>query len=128
MPPYWDNKSLPTPSLTLPDTLFSPFYYFINLLKINAFPMPYEIWKGRKLKSAKGRFELGSIVSKCMHFTIYTTETDVKWACFCSVDYPNHTLVGGVSVNSLCQQGGLFALSVNRHSISGNPKAVFTIL
>ncbi len=30
---------------------------------------------------------------------------------------PNHMLVGGVSVNSLCQQGGLFALSVNRHSI-----------
>ncbi len=24
--------------------------------------------------------------------------------------------VGGASVNSLCQQGGLFALSVNRHS------------
>ncbi len=24
--------------------------------------------------------------------------------------------VGGVSVNSLCQQGGLFALSVNKHS------------
>ncbi len=26
-------------------------------------------------------------------------------------------LVGGVSVNGLCQQGGLFALSVNRHSV-----------
>ncbi len=36
---------------------------------------------------------------------------------FCSLDYPNHTLVGGVSVHSLCQQGGLFALSVNRHSV-----------
>ncbi len=35
---------------------------------------------------------------------------------FYNVDYPNHTLVGGVRVNSLCQQGGLFALSVNRHS------------
>ncbi len=30
---------------------------------------------------------------------------------FFQVDYPNHTLVGEVSVNSLCQQGGLFALS-----------------
>ncbi len=26
-------------------------------------------------------------------------------------------LVGGVSVNSFCQQGGLFSLSVKRHSI-----------
>jgi len=25
-------------------------------------------------------------------------------------------VVGGVNVNNLCQQGGLFALSVNRHS------------
>ncbi len=34
---------------------------------------------------------------------------------------PNHTSGGGgVSVNSLCQQGGLFALSVNRHSIIFN--------
>jgi len=48
--------------------------------------MWYEIWKGRrKKKSAKG---------------------GVK------PDSPNHTVVGGVSVNSLCQQGGLFALSV----------------
>ncbi len=33
------------------------------LLKINALPMWYEIWKGRE-KLSKGRFELGSIVSK----------------------------------------------------------------
>ncbi len=26
-------------------------------------------------------------------------------------------LVGGASVNSLCQQGGPFALSVNRHTV-----------
>ncbi len=45
---------------------------------------------------AKGRFELGSIASKSMHITIYTTETDVEQASFFSVDYPNHTLVGGV--------------------------------
>ncbi len=44
---------------------------------------------------------------------IYTTETDVEWVSFCSVDYPNHTLMGRVSVSSLCQQGGLLALSVN---------------
>ncbi len=35
---------------------------------------------------------------------------------FFQSDYPNHTLVGRVSVNGLCQQGGLFAPSVNRHS------------
>ncbi len=28
-------------------------------------------------------------------------------ALFFIVDYPNHTLVGGVSVNSLSQQGGI---------------------
>ncbi len=49
MPPYWDNKALPTPTLTLPDTLFSTFWLFPSfLLKINAFLMRYEIWKGRK--------------------------------------------------------------------------------
>ncbi len=72
--------------------------------------------KGEK-SSAKGGFELGSIASKNTRLTIYTTETDVKQASFLSVDYLNHTLVGGVSVNSLCQQGRLFALSVNRHSV-----------
>ncbi len=25
MPPYWGNKALPTPSLTLPGTLFATF-------------------------------------------------------------------------------------------------------
>ncbi len=44
------------------------------------------------------------------------TSTRLKQASFFRVDYPNHTLVGGVRVNSICQQGGLFALSVNRHS------------
>ncbi len=66
--------------------------------------------------SAKGRRELGSTVSKYMRLSIYATETDAELLSFFSVDYPNHTLVGGVSVNSLCQQDGLFALSVNRHS------------
>ncbi len=33
---------------------------------------------------------------------------------FCNLDYPNHTLVGGVSV--VASASGLFALSVNRHS------------
>ncbi len=37
-------------------------------------------------------------------------------AILCNVVQSNHTLVGGVNINSLCQQDGLFALSVNRHS------------
>ncbi len=78
MPPYWFNKALPTPTLTLPDTLFSYFWSFPSfLLKINAFLMWYEIWKGRKKSLAKGKFELGSIASKSTLLTIYTTETDV---------------------------------------------------
>ncbi len=49
MPPYWDNKALPAPTLTLPDTLFATFWLFPSfLLKINAFLMWFEIWKGRK--------------------------------------------------------------------------------
>ncbi len=56
--------------------------------------MRYEIWKAV--------FELGSIASKSMRFTIYATETDVEQVSCFSVDYPNHTLVGGVSVNNLC--------------------------
>ncbi len=56
--------------------------------------------KGEK-SLAKPGLELRSIASKSTHFTIDTTDI-----LFC-VDYPNHTLVGGVSVNSLCQQGGL---------------------
>ncbi len=32
--------------------------------------------------------------------------------------------MGGVSVNSLCQQGGLFALSVNGHSDFGDSDSV----
>ncbi len=43
--------------------------------------------KGKKSLS-RGGFEL-----------VYATETDVEAVSFCSVDYPNHTLVGGVSVN-----------------------------
>ncbi len=44
-------------------------------MKINAFPMRYEIWKGRKKSSAKGGLELGS---KSMRIIIYyATGTDV---------------------------------------------------
>ncbi len=89
-------------------------------MKINGFPMRYEIWKGRKIVRQKAGSN--SIALKSTRLTIYATETDVKQVCFFIVDCPNHTLVGGVTVSSLCQQGGvlwlrlkkcLFALSVN---------------
>ncbi len=45
-----DNKALPTPTLTLPNT-FSTFWLFPSfLLKINAFPMRWD------LKSVKKKF------------------------------------------------------------------------
>ncbi len=98
---YWDNKALPTSTLTLPHTLFYMFWLFPSFLwKINAFPMRYEIWKGRKQISSKGGFEPWSIASKSMCLTIYTTDTDVEQAYFLIVSHPNHTLVGGVGVNS----------------------------
>ncbi len=62
MPPY--NKALPTPTLTLPNTLFSTFWLFPSFpLKINAFTMRDEIWKGRKKSLAKGRIKPGSIAT-----------------------------------------------------------------
>ncbi len=48
------------PSQHLPETLFSTFQLFpLSLLKINAFPMWYEIWKEKQKSSANGGFELG---------------------------------------------------------------------
>ncbi len=113
MPPYWVNKALPTPTLTLSDTFIFNFL-IISFIFIENKCLSDAIWEKEKESSAKGGFELGSIASKSMHLTHYTIETDAEWAAFFSVDSPNHMLVGGVSVNSLCQQGGLLALSVNR--------------
>ncbi len=89
---------------------------------MNAFPMWYEILKGTRTSSAKGEFELESIALKILHYTFYHLH---HWsysliAFFCNIVKLNHMLVGGVRVNSLCQQGGLFALSVNRHSEKDN--------
>ncbi len=116
MPPYWDNKALSTPTRYF---IFNFLIISFILLKIKAFAIWVDL-KMEKNNSAKGGFELGSVASKSIRVTIYATETDVGWASFCSLDSPNHTLVGGVSINSLCQQGGPFALSVNRHSQKGN--------
>ncbi len=51
-------KALSAPTLTLPDTLFSTFWLFPSfLLKINAFTMRYEIWKGREKKKFGQRWD-----------------------------------------------------------------------
>ncbi len=51
-------KALSAPTLTLPDTLFSTFWLFPSfLLKINAFTMRYEIWKGREKKKIGQRWD-----------------------------------------------------------------------
>ncbi len=70
---------------------------------------------------AKGELKPRSIVSKMTAaHTLPSTPLDLLldyWLC--SVDYSNHMLVGGFSVNSLYQQGGLFALSVKILSAIG---------
>ncbi len=100
-------------------------YFIFNFLIISFIFIENEclsdaIWdlKRKKKSSAKGGIELGSIATKSTRLTIYTTETDIWcmsfiWcASFISDDYLNHALVSGVGVNSLSQQGGLFALLV----------------
>ncbi len=76
-------KALSAPTLALPYTLFSTFWLFPSfLLKINAFTMRYEIWKGREKKSSANRPKVGSnhwsIASKRhdLWFTICTTGAD----------------------------------------------------
>ncbi len=81
--------------------------------------MRYKIWKGREKKV---RQKVGSNSGRARQKALALPSTALKLKLILnkglfSVDYPNHTLVGGVSVNSLCQQGGLFALSANRHSV-----------
>ncbi len=87
MPPYWDNKALPTPTLTLPDTFIFNFL-IISFIFIENKCLSDAIWdlKREKKSSAKGRIELGSIASKSMRSTIYTAETDADHASFFSVD------------------------------------------
>ncbi len=82
MPPYWDNKALPTPTLTLPDTLIFNFL-IISLIFIENKCLSDAIWD---LKRAKGGLELGSIASKSMCLTIQATETNNKHASLFSVD------------------------------------------
>ncbi len=59
-------------------------------MKINAFPMWYEIWKGRKKSSAKGWFEPRSIASKRPRHAPYHLRHWNWWfvAIFYNIDYP----------------------------------------
>ncbi len=84
MPSYWDNKSLPTSTLTLPDTFIFNFL-IISFIFIENKCLSDATWDLKK-SSAKGRLELGSIASKTMCLTIYATETDSKLVSFFSVD------------------------------------------
>ncbi len=92
-----------------PYTYPNPTRYFIfNFLIISIIYIENKccsdaIWglKREEKSLAKGRFELRSIASST-HFTIYATETDAEQVSFYNVDYLNHTLVGGVSVNRHC--------------------------
>ncbi len=97
MPSYWENKALPTPSRYF---IFNFLIISFIFIKINAFPMRYEIWKGGKKVQQKAGLNSVLIVSKRLRDAIYLR----LWSCcltavFCSVDYPSHTMVSGVSVN-----------------------------
>ncbi len=93
------------PSLHLSDTFIFNFL-IISFIFIENKCHSDEIWDLKRVeKKVWQKAGSRSIASNSMRFTIYTTETDAEWASFFSVDYPNHTLAGGVSVNSLCQQG-----------------------
>ncbi len=83
MPPYWDNKALPTPTLTLPDTFILNFW-IISFIFIENKCLSDAIWdlKREKNSSAKGGLELGSIASQIMRLTIYTTETNAELVSF----------------------------------------------
>ncbi len=67
---FWDNKALPTPTLTLPVTFlfFQLFYYFLIFIEIKCFSKWYEIWKGRgkKLKR-QDRTRVESQIDCCTH-------------------------------------------------------------
>ncbi len=106
------NEALPTPTLTLPDTLIFNFLIISFIFMENKCLSVVIYLKGRKKSLAKGEFEPGLTASRRLRYTLY----HLRQLSFIVLNYPNHTLVGRVSVNSLCQQGRVFALSVNRHS------------
>ncbi len=88
-------------------------YFLSFLLKINAFPMRYEIWKGRKKVWLLAGSNLGRSCQKAYALPSTPLKLMLNWHLFLVLTIPINTLVDGVCVNSLCQQWGLFALIVN---------------
>ncbi len=86
MPPYWDNKALPTPTLTL------PWYFIFNFLIISFIFIENKclsdaIWDLKREKKVRQKAGSNSGRSRQKaHLTIYATETDVKWVSFFSVE------------------------------------------
>ncbi len=81
MSPYWDNKSLPTPYLTLPNSLSSTFRLFPSLLlKIHAFPTWYLVRKGRGEKFSKTwiRTKVDRVKKDFQHVLYHLRH----WSCF----------------------------------------------
>ncbi len=72
---------------------------------------------GKKLGKRQIRTRVDCVKKHTLRHLRHVSEIDVLQTSYFIVNYLNHMLVGGASVNSLCQQGGPFALSVNRHSV-----------
>ncbi len=70
---------------------------------------------GKKVRQIRTRVD--RVKKHTLRHLRHVSEIDVLQTSYFIVNYLNHMLVGGASVNSLCQQGGPFALSVNRHSV-----------
>ncbi len=92
--PYWENKALATPTLTLPDSLLIISFIFVK--KINAFLMWSEIWKGRKKKFAKRQIRTCVDRVKRRRYTPYHLR-HWNWQLLdvlCNVVYPESHIGG----------------------------------
>ncbi len=106
MPPYWDNKALPKPTQNF---IFNFSFIFIENKCLSDAIMRFE--KEKKFGKRRVRTRVDRVKKHVPYH-----QRPWNWcliSVFFHVDYPNQTLVGRVSVNSVCQQGGLFVLSIN---------------
>ncbi len=82
MPPYLDNKALPIPTLTLPDT------FIFNFLIISFIFVENKCLSGTIWDLERDWQKVYSNSSKSMHLTIYPTETDAKSMSFLVLTNP----------------------------------------